>query len=183
MINLKELLILLMIGISLSIDAFSISTCIGKCNISFKKTLSTSLTVGLFHFIMPLFGVILSNQINKILLVNTDIILGIILILLSLQLFIEYIKPSNKDINLNKYGTLVFACGVSLDSFSVGLGLSAITDNLLLSSTVFSICSFSFTFLGLTIGKYINKVLKKYSYLIGTIILFIIGIVFLCKCL
>lgn len=177
----KELLILLIIGISLSIDAFSISTVIGMYNISLKKTLQTSITVGIFHFIMPLIGVILSYQITKYLSIETNLILGIILLLISLQMFIEYIKPSYKDISLNKFGVILFAFGVSLDSLGIGLGLRAITDNLLLSSTVFSIVSFSFTFLGLTIGKYINKILKQYSYLVGTILLFILGIVFLCK--
>lgn len=179
----KELLILMIIGTCLSIDAFSISTVIGMYNLSLKKTLQTSIIVGIFHFIMPLIGVIISYQITKYLSIQTDLILGIILLLISLQMFIEYIKPTNKEISLNNFGVFLFAFGVSLDSFSVGLGLKAITDNLLLSSTVFSIVSFSFTFLGLTIGKYINKVLKKYSYLLGTIFLFIIGIVFLCKCI
>ena len=177
----KELLILLMIGISLSIDAFSVSACIGMYNLSIKKTLNTSFTVGLFHFIMPILGVLISSLINKIVLVNSNMILGIILTLLSLQLFIEYLKPTNKKITLSFIGIILFAFGVSLDSFSVGLGLSAITNKLLLASTIFTICSFSFTFLGLTIGKYINKVFKKYSYLVGTIILFGLGIMFLCK--
>ena len=148
----KELLILLMIGISLSIDAFSVSTCIGMCNMSLKKVFTISLTVGLFHYIMPILGVVFSFQINKVLFIEPKVILGIILLLLSLQLFIEYLKPSNKDISLNKGSILLFALGVSLDSFSVGMGLSAITNNLLLASTIFTICSFSFTFLGLTIG-------------------------------
>lgn len=179
----KELLILLIIGICLSIDAFSISTVIGIYNLPTKKIIKTSITVGIFHFIMPIIGVIFSYQITKYLSIQTDLILGLILLLISLQMFIEYIKPSNKEITLNKFGILLFAFGVSLDSFSVGLGLRAITNNLLLSSTVFSVVSFSFTFLGLTIGKYINKVLKKYSYLLGTIFLFILGIIFLCKCI
>lgn len=179
----KELLILLIIGICLSIDAFSISTVIGMYNLSLKRTFISSLSVGIFHFIMPLIGVVISYQIKKYLLIETDLILGIILLLLSLQMFIEYKKPSNKQISLNKFGIIIFAFGVSLDSFSIGLGLKAITDNLLLSSTVFSITSFSFTFLGFTIGKYINKLLKKYSYLIGSLFLFIMGLVFLCKSL
>lgn len=177
----KELLILLIIGACLSIDAFSISTVLGMYNLNIKKTFISSLTVGIFHFIMPLIGVIVSFQITKILSIETDLILGIILLLISLQMFIEYIKPSNKEISLNKFGIILFALGVSLDSFSVGIGLNAITDNLLLSSSVFSIVSFSFTFLGFTIGKYINKVLKKYSYLLGTLLLFILGLVFLFK--
>lgn len=177
----NELLILLMIGISLSIDAFSVSTCIGMYDLKLKKTLNTSLTVGLFHFFMPILGVVISNFISKIIILNSNLILGIILILLSLQLFIEYLKPTNKEFTLNSLGIILFAFGVSLDSFSVGLGLSAITNNLLLASTTFTICSFSFTFLGLTLGKYINRLFKKYSYLVGTIILFSLGIMFLCQ--
>ena len=177
----KELLILLIIGTCLSIDAFSISTVIGIYNPSIKKILSASITVGIFHFIMPLLGYIISYQLNKILPINTDLILGIILILISLQMCIEYIKPSKKEITLNKLGIILFAFGVSLDSFSVGLGIKAITENLFLASTIFSLVSFSFTFLGLTLGKYINKFLKKYSYLIGTIFLFTIGLIFLLK--
>ena len=177
----KELLILLMIGISLSIDAFSVSTCIGFYNLSLKKIFNTSLTVGIFHFIMPLLGFILSNQISKYLLINADLVLGIILILIALQMLIEFIKPSIKEITLNMAGIFFFAFGVSLDSFSIGLGMKAITENLLLSSTIFSFCSFSFTFLGLTIGKYINKIFKKYSYLIGTILLCILGISFILR--
>lgn len=177
----KEFLILLMIGISLSIDAFSVSTCLGICNLSLKKILNISTLVGIFHFIMPLLGFILSNQILKYLSINTNLVLGIILTLISLQMLIEYIKPTNKEISLNKLGIFLFAFGVSLDSFSIGLGIKAITNNLLLSSTIFSLCSFTFTFLGLSIGKYINKIFEKYSYLVGTILLLILGIMFICK--
>ena len=177
----KEFLILLMIGISLSIDAFSVSTCLGICNLSLKKILNISTLVGIFHFIMPLLGFILSNQILKYLSINANLVLGIILTLISLQMLIEYIKPTNKEISLNKLGIFLFAFGVSLDSFSIGLGIKAITNNLLLSSTIFSLCSFTFTFLGLSIGKYINKIFEKYSYLVGTILLLILGIMFICK--
>lgn len=177
----KELLILLIIGVSLSIDTFSLSTVLGIYNPSIKKSVYTSITVGIFHFIMPLIGVLLSNIILEIININSNILLGIILLFLSLQMLIEYIKPTKKEISLTKFGIFLFAFGVSLDSLSVGLGLKAITNNLLLASTIFSICSFSFTFIGLIIGKYINKLFKKYSYLIGTILLFILGLLFLCK--
>ena len=177
----KELLILLIIGISLSIDAFSVATVIGMTLKNTKKSLISSLSVGIFHFIMPLLGVILSKKILNIISINSNLLLGIILLLISLQMLIEYIKPSNKEISLTKIGIILFSFGVSLDSFSVGLGLNAVTNNLLLASSVFSICSFSFTFLGFTLGRYISKLLKKYSYIIGTIILFILGISFLCK--
>ena len=179
----KELLILLLIGISLSIDAFSISTVIGITRPTLKQTLYISTLVGIFHFIMPILGIIISNNIRILLNINSNLLLGIILILLSLQMFIEYLKPSKKNIRLTNLSTLLFAFGVSIDSFSIGIGIKAITDNIVLSSFVFSIVSFTFTFMGLTIGKYINKILENYSYLIGTILLFILGITFLLKML
>ena len=177
----KELLILLIIGISLSIDAFSVSTVIGMTKPSKRKIWYTSITVGIYHFFMPLFGLLISNQINEVININSNLVLGIILLLISMQMFIEYIKPSKKEITLTKLGIILFGLGVSLDSFTVGLGLNAITENIILSSTIFSICSFSFTYIGLTLGKYISKILKNYSYLVGTILLFLLGISFLCK--
>ena len=71
----KELLILLIIGVCLSIDAFSVSTVIGMYDLSIKKTLKASITVGIFHFVMPLLAVILSNEITKFLSIPTDLIL------------------------------------------------------------------------------------------------------------
>ena len=63
-ILMKELILLLIIGTCLSVDAFSVSTVIGMYDLSSKKILQTSLTVGIFHFIMPLIGYIFSYQIQ-----------------------------------------------------------------------------------------------------------------------
>ena len=177
----KELLILLILGITLSIDAFSISTIIGMTSIKREKILFTSIIVGLFHFFMPLLGLLLEYIISTKININTNVLLGIILFLISIQMFIEYIKPSKKEFKISNTGTLLFAFGVSLDSFSIGLGIKAITDNIFLASTIFTLCSFSFTYLGLTIGKYISEKFNKYSYFIGTIILFLLSIYFLFK--
>ena len=177
----KELLMLLIIGISLSMDAFSVSTVIGLTSINEKKIYVTSIIVGLFHFFMSLFGLFIGKEITKSINININLLLGIVLVLISLQMFIEYLKPTKKEISLDKMGLFLFAFGVSLDSFSVGIGITAITNNVILSSTIFTLCSSLFTFLGLSLGKYINNKFNKYSYLLGTIILLILGINFLCK--
>ena len=62
----KELILLLIIGCCLSIDAFSIATVLGLKNLTLKKSIKTSLTVGIFDFIMPLIGVLISYSLNKI---------------------------------------------------------------------------------------------------------------------
>ena len=51
---------------------------------------------------------------------------------------------------LDKIGTfLIFGFSVSLDSFSVGLGISMITDYPLFGYFIFSLVSFLFTYIGL----------------------------------
>ena len=179
----KELLLLLIIGLSLSIDAFGVSTVIGLYNPTIRKSILISSVVGIFHFFMPILGMIVTSSLISVTIIDTRFILGIVLIFISLQMLIECIKPSKKEISLRRLSIIFFAFGVSLDSFSVGLGLSALTENYILASTIFSICSFSLTLLGLTIGKYFNRALKNYSYLLSTVILFILGVLFLCKCL
>ena len=59
---------LILIGISLSMDTFSISLSIGSCNISKKNILFFTLFVGILHFFMPLIGNILGDKIIDILL-------------------------------------------------------------------------------------------------------------------
>ena len=177
----KEFIILLLIGLSLSIDTFGVSTVIGMYNKNKKKNIYISILVGLFHFIMPLIGVLITKKIDSFHIIDTNFVLGIVLIFISLQMLIETIKPSNKVISLKPLSILLFSFGVSIDSFSVGLGLDAITNNYILASTIFSICSFSLTLFGLYIGKYLSRLLKRYTYLTSTLILFILGILFLMK--
>ena len=75
----------------------------------------------------------------------------------------------------------LFAVGVSIDSFSAGIGLNAITNNMIFAVIIFSITSFCFTYIGLLIGKYANRLLGVYATIFGAILLLIIGIFHLFK--
>ena len=59
-----NIFLLLLIGICLSMDTFSLSLSLGTFNIVKKKCILFSCLVAMFHFIMPLLGVILGNSIN-----------------------------------------------------------------------------------------------------------------------
>ncbi len=175
----QELFSIFLIGIALSMDTFSLSLGVGMFGITNKKALKLTLMVGAMHFIMPFLGMNLGDKLIKIFEIKYDILLGFVLIIIAIQMIIDIIRKEEEKFNLSLGGILLFAFGVSLDSFSLGLGLKAITTNIYLAMSVFAICSCVFTYLGILLGRVANKVLGVYANILGAIILFIMGIMHL----
>lgn len=157
-------------------DTFSISMSIGTYNISKKKTMFLSILVGVMHFFMPLFGNILGYKITTFLNINVNFLLGIILVIIGIEMLVDLFKTEEKYFDLNIFNMFLIALSVSLDSFSTGLGLHAITNDFLLSGLIFSLCASSFTFLGLLIGKYSSNKIGIFANILGIILLLILGI-------
>ena len=161
--------LLILLGISLSMDAFSLSICIGTLNIRYKKILMLSIIVGIFHFIMPIIGMNIAHIILKYISFNPKYITTILFFLLGT--FMIFDKNTNIDKITNTISLILFGFLVSIDSLVAGVGLDMIYSNHLLPAFTFSIFSFTFTLLGLLIGKYINKRIGNISKVFGGIIL------------
>lgn len=171
----REIVSILLIGISLSMDTFSLSLTLGT--VSENKLIKIlPLFVGIFHFFMPLLGNIIGITLINLLDLASNIILGTVLIVLGINLAIHYFKDETAEINLNIIGVIIFALSVSIDSFSVGLGINDITNNYYIASIIFALCSASFTYLGIIIGKYSSKLIGKYAIILGIFLLLILGI-------
>lgn len=175
----QELLSILIIGIALSMDTFSLSLSVGTLKITNKKAVFLASIVGCMHFFMPFLGMLLGNKLSIIFKINYDILLGLILILIAIEIIIDIIRHEEEKLNLSTWGMILFSLGVSLDSFSVGIGIKAITKNFFLAMSTFSLCSFIFTYIGLNIGRLGSKILGIYANIIGAIILFVLGIIHL----
>lgn len=170
-------LLVLMIAVSLSMDAFSLSLAYGLAGVTKKQIRTLSIVVGLFHFFMPLLGMLLGTLILKRFAFDYDFLILLILSFIGIQMILESFKE--KEIKpLKKLEIILFALAVSIDSFSVGITLTDINENYLLSALVFSITSAIFTFLGLKLGDKIAKFIGKVSTIIGGIILIIIGVLY-----
>lgn len=171
----REIVFILLIGISLSMDTFSLSLTLGT--VSENKLIKIlPLFVGIFHFFMPILGNFIGITLINLLNLASNIILGTVLIVLGINLAIHYFKDESAEINLNIIGILIFALSVSIDSFSVGLGINDITNNYYIASVIFALCSASFTYLGIIIGKYSSKLIGKYAIILGIFLLLILGI-------
>lgn len=180
MINLKIITIFL-IAVSLSMDAFSLALIYGTQGITKKHKILLSLIVGIYHFIMPLIGVAIGTVITKKILVNPNIIVGIILSLIAIEMIISSFKEEEKKFLLTIPGYLLFGLSVSIDSLTTGIGLSMITQKYIFSSLIFAITSLSFTFFGLNIGDRLNKKYGRISTILGGIVLFVLGILYIFK--
>lgn len=173
-----NLFILIIIGFSLSMDAFSLSllygTVIKKNNIKIL-----SIIVGIYHFFMPLIGMFVGKNIVELLPIKPNTLVFIVLFLIGIEMIIESFKEEREIKSLNFLEMLLFGLAVSIDSFSLGLGLKIITNSPYIAFIIFSILSATFTFLGLKIGRYINKKIGYISTLIGGITLIFVGIMYI----
>lgn len=174
-----HLISVIMIAVGLSMDAFSLAILYGTLNFDRRKTLTLSGSVGVFHFFMPLLGNIIGTIILKILPVSANIVVGIIFFAISIQMLISIFKEEEIVDLKGLLAIILFAFTVSIDSFSVGIGLSAVCDNKLLAVSIFSTTSFLFTFMGLTIGSKLTEKFGKISTLFGSIVLLCLSLVYL----
>ena len=92
---------------------------------------------------------------------------------------IESFSSKEKVHELKFLEMLLFGLAVSIDSFSVGIGIKNISNNMLISSLIFSVTSFIFTYIGLILGNKINKLIGSIATLIGGIILILFGILYM----
>ena len=173
-----QILTVIIIAVSLSMDAFSLSLAYGTLNMNKKDILKLSTIVGIYHFCMPQIGHEVGKKILSLLPIEPNIIVFIVLFIIGLQMILETFKEEKQIKKMTLKELLIFGFAVSIDSFSVGIGLETIYSNIIISSLIFSIMSFIFTYTGLNLGKKINDLIGKISTLLGGIVLMIIGLIY-----
>jgi len=170
-----SLLLIIMIGISLSLDAFSLSISYGLMNIEHKKIIFQSIIVGLFHFFMPIIGKIFGKLIVSITNVDMKYLVVIIFSFIIISI-LKNIKEKETKYHLNMVGMFFFGLAVSIDSFSIGISLNYISNSLLLGPIIFMCLSGFITYTGFRIGKYISDRVGYISKVISAILLMCICI-------
>jgi len=173
-----NIIFIFIIAISLSMDAFSLSLAYGTIKLNKKEINLLSMIVGIYHFIMPIIGMFIGSYITKFINIGEDVVVLIIFSLIGINMIIESKKEQEKVKYMKLSEMLLFGFAVSVDSFSVGIGLNNISNNFILCSCIFSLTSFIFTYLGLKLGNKLNELIGRIATLIGGIALMLFGIAF-----
>lgn len=174
-----EILVVVVIAISLSMDAFSLALAYGTLGLNKNDINLLSIIVGVYHFFMPLIGMYIGSWILKIIPIEPSLIVLIVLSVIGIQMLISSSSNEKEIKMINFVEILSFGLAVSLDSFSVGLGLKTIYSNPIVCSIIFMSFSMLFTYIGLKLGKKINDKLGKISTKIGGLLLIVIGIIYM----
>jgi len=166
----------LLVGISLSMDAFSLALIYGTQNVSNRSKILLSIIVGMYHFFMPLLGLLLGNFITSFLIFNVNILVAIIFLIIGIEMIFSSLKDKEEKLLLTIPGFFIFGFSVSVDSFTTGIGLNVINSNYLEVSIIFCLVSGMFTYLGLFFGNKLKSYFGKISTIIGGILLLILGV-------
>lgn len=174
----KTLTTTVLVGISLSMDAFSLALIYGTTNLKRPKIFLIALVVAIYHFFMPLLGSQIGTFILSKILINPHHLVAIIFMIIAVEMLISNTEVTTPTI-LNVVGIIMFGLAVSIDSFLTGIGLVAINKNLIQAGAIFSVISFMFTYLGLIIGQHLAAKYGRYATITGGVLLIIISIYYL----
>lgn len=168
---------LIIMAVGLSMDAFSLAIVYGTCNLSKKVKRFLSITVGIFHFIMPFLGSLIGSFVLNNIITAPNLLVAIIFTILSIEMLlnIKDLEKAKKDFK-NFFEAFLFGFSVSIDSFSVGIALGSHNENVILAGLFFAVFSFIFTSFGLTLGNKLTIKFGKVANIIGSILLLILAI-------
>ena len=167
-----------LMAVSLSMDAFSLALVYGTLGMSRKYKVLLALIVGVYHFIMPLLGLFIGEVILSLFHFDYDILVALILSFIGIQMIINSFKKEDVVSALKVSDLFLFGLAVSIDSFSLGITLPNFEVNYVISPCIFAFVSGIFTFIGLSIGNKIEKLLGRIATIIGGALLTILGIIF-----
>ena len=166
---------IVLIALSLAMDAFTVSICKGLKNNNIKTGIIISITFSIFQFTMPIIGYYLGNILSNRIINYQTYFSSILLITIGI-LMIKENNINELDSKLN-YGELfILAIATSIDALVIGISFSFIKTNILTSSLIIGIITFTICLVGYFLGGLFNKKYHQYSNYIGGITLIILGI-------
>ena len=187
---------ILLIGIGLSMDAFSVSICKGLTTkqFSWKMALTCGLWFGFFQALMPLIGYFLGDQFEEYITAVDHWIAFGLLFLIGANMIREAVwgktengerRTENGEQEKENFPFSVFrsqlqmfqlAIATSIDALAVGISFACIQVKIWSSILIIGVTTFLFSVLGVKIGNVFGSKFEKSAGIVGGIILILIGL-------
>lgn len=189
------LLEILMLGVALATDAFSvtISNTFAFDDHRFSRLMRMPLFFGLFQFGMPLAGYFVGGIAAELIEKYAGIVSLVILGFIGLNMLYSGYKAlkedaseedeedaqedAQQDATTLSYGKLVFqAVATAIDAFAVGVSFRAHSVDILVASALFGIITAILCTIALFIGKKLGSLLGDRAEMVGGVVLILIGL-------
>ena len=172
---------ILLIGIGLSMDAFSVSICKGLTTkqFSWKMALTCGLWFGFFQALMPVIGYFLGEQFEQYITAVDHWIAFGLLFLIGANMICEAVwgnEDHEHNGSLDFKTMLLLAIATSIDALAVGISFACIQVKIWSSVLIIGVTTFLFSIMGVKIGNVFGSKFERSAGIVGGIILILIGL-------
>lgn len=186
------LLTYFLVAVALGADAFSLALGLGLSKPSRRSIMRTSLSVGSFHVLMPLAGILVGGMLGAVVGKVAVWLGGTILVFLGLKMIRdgwpwrrdvfsfqsarESLEPTHKSNAFSWAGILGLSWSVSVDAFGAGVGLGVTVSGLSYFVIILGVVAALMTAAGLMLGRWLGNRAGKWAEMVGGLVLIGIGI-------
>ena len=170
---------LIMIGISLSMDAFAVSICKGLSvrKVQLSHALICGAWFGAFQAIMPSFGYFLGSRFEHLLNIVGPWVAFILLAVIGVNMVREsFGGDETVDNDFSAKAMLPLAVATSIDAFAVGIGFAAMEANIVVAALLIGCTTFTLSAIGVKVGAVFGDKYRAVSERIGGLVLILIGL-------
>lgn len=172
---------ILLLGISLSMDAFAVSICKGLSmkKINWKKAIIIGLYFGIFQALMPAIGYFFGSTFQSFV-INIDHWIAFML-LTSIggnMIAGAFSKEEDKkcDDKVDFKTMIVLSIATSIDALAVGITFAFLNVNLLIAISLIGVTTFIISLIGVKIGNKFGSKYENKAQIAGGIVLIVIGL-------
>lgn len=178
---------LLLIAVSLALDAMAVSVSVGIANprAAWKQGLRLGVWFGGFQFGMPLIGFLLGRGLSTFIAAAAPFLAFILLTFVGGRMVLDsFVSPAcdaapvpAEELSVPRLFTLAVA--TSIDALAVGVSAAFMALPLLLSCAVIGVTAFALSLLGAVVGQKLGCAFQRWAQLAGGVVLILIGLKFL----
>lgn len=170
---------LILIAISLSMDAFAVSICKGLSvrKVSFRHALICGVWFGGFQGLMPALGYFLGDRFSTLLTRFGPWVAFILLTIIGANMVKEsFGEDESLDDDYSPKAMLPLAVATSIDAFAVGVGLAAVQVQILPAVTLIGCITCVLSGIGVKVGAIFGDKYRAPAERLGGIVLILIGL-------
>lgn len=168
---------LLIISISLAMDAFTVSMMYGISmpERDIKKQSFIAFYFGFFQALMPFFGYHLGCVFSKLVQAYDHYIAFIFLMIVGIRMLKDAFSEEETSYNFHFFDLTILAIATSIDAFAIGMTFAFLEVSIYKALFIIGIITFLLCLIALQIGNYLNNKFQNKALIFGGIVLILIA--------